>query len=135
MIRGPPRSTHTNPLCPYTSLLRSTDLPYHRLSYPPLCCVIANGETVLHQVVYGNRIIGIEYLVQPDTMLNPGKFTASAATALVQQLGYGAYAIRSKRKPRNDPRQSASPDQPAEPEMEVIGIAHVRTPVIKETNV
>src|SRR3546814_9806625 len=68
----------------------ATDLPSHRLSYPPLCCVIANGETVLHPVVYGNRMIGIEYLVQPEKMLNPGKFTASAAPALMQQLGYGA---------------------------------------------
>src|SRR3546814_14354983 len=34
----------------------ATDLPSHRLSYPPLCCAIANGEPVSPQVVSGNPI-------------------------------------------------------------------------------
>jgi hypothetical protein len=44
------------------------DLPGHDLLYPQLSCVIGNGETIAHQVRYGNRVIGFEWRVDPATM-------------------------------------------------------------------
>jgi hypothetical protein len=44
------------------------DMPAHDLLYPRLSCIIGNGETIAHQVLYGNRVIGFEWRVDPATM-------------------------------------------------------------------
>jgi hypothetical protein len=49
------------------------DLPFHRLSFPPMAAVISNSEVVSHEVVYGRRVVGGEFVCSESDMLDPGK--------------------------------------------------------------
>jgi hypothetical protein len=49
------------------------DLPYHELRFPQLSIVLGNAESIGHGVKYGNRVIGGEFFVPPEEMLNPRK--------------------------------------------------------------
>lgn len=64
-------------------------LPRHRISYPPLSCVIANGETVFHEVLYGNRMIAGEFFTDVRTMQAPDKFIGRQVAEAMQRLGIG----------------------------------------------
>lgn len=64
-------------------------LPRHRISYPTLSCVIANGETVFHQVTYGNRMIAGEFFTPVETMQAPGKFIGKQVTEALQRFRIG----------------------------------------------
>jgi hypothetical protein len=46
------------------------EVPAHEVHFPRLSCVLANGETVAHQVVYGNRMVAFEWRVDPETMID-----------------------------------------------------------------
>jgi hypothetical protein len=62
-------------------------LPRHRISYPTLSCVIANGETVFHEVTYGNRMIAGEFFTVSQTMRSPEKFIGRQVAETMQRLG------------------------------------------------
>lgn len=64
-------------------------LPRHRISYPTLSCVIANGETVFHEVTYGNRMIAGELFTPVETMRTPDKFIGRQVADTLQRLGIG----------------------------------------------
>ena len=67
------------------------DVPAHDLLYPRLSCIIGNGETIAHQVLYGNRVIGFEWRVDPATMVNPG----GLAYHRLQQIRAAETAVRA----------------------------------------
>lgn len=64
-------------------------LPRHRISYPTLSCVVANGETVFHEVTYGNRMIGGEFFTVSQTMRSPDKFIGRQVAETMRRLGIG----------------------------------------------
>jgi hypothetical protein len=49
------------------------DLPYHELRFPQLSIALGNAESIGHGVKYGNRVIGGEFFVPPEEMLDPRK--------------------------------------------------------------
>lgn len=49
------------------------DLPYHELRFPQHSMLIGNAESIAHGVKYGNRVIGGEFFVSPEQMLDPQK--------------------------------------------------------------
>jgi hypothetical protein len=65
-------------------------LPYHKLAYPTMSAVICNSEAVAHEVVYGRRVIGGEFLCAQEDMLDPGKLTHRCLRGWLEQ---GNYAI------------------------------------------
>lgn len=48
-------------------------LPYHELRFPQLSIVLGNAESIGHGVKYGNRVIGGEFFVTPEQMLDSRK--------------------------------------------------------------
>lgn len=48
-------------------------MPYHELRFPHLSAVLGNAESIGHGVKFGNRVIGGEFFVPPEEMLNPRK--------------------------------------------------------------
>lgn len=70
----------------------STNIPFHTIAYPGLSCVIANGETIFHQVTYGNRMIAGEYSVDTQSMMCPENFIARRLPQVMDRLGYGLRA-------------------------------------------
>jgi hypothetical protein len=67
-------------------------VPRHTLRYPGLSCVIGNGETVLHEVVSGNRMIAMEYRTTIDSMLKPEKYIGTVLPKHMRDLGYSPQA-------------------------------------------
>jgi hypothetical protein len=63
-------------------------LPYHKLEYPPMAAVICNGEAVAHEVVYGLRTIGAEFMCHYRDMLDPAKHTHHALRGWLEGAGY-----------------------------------------------
>ena len=51
------------------------NLPYHEFAYPTMSAVISNSEVIAHEVVYGRRVVGGEFLCDQRDMLDPGKLT------------------------------------------------------------
>ncbi len=49
------------------------NLPCHRIAFPTMSAVISNAEVVAHEVVYGRRVVGGEFVCDQDDMLDPGK--------------------------------------------------------------
>lgn len=66
--------------------------PRHAVHYPQLACVIGNGETVLHEVVSGNRMIGMEFMCGVENMLRPDKFIGKVLPQHMRDLGYAPTA-------------------------------------------
>ncbi len=64
------------------------DLPYHNLVYPPMSAVICNGEAVAHEVVYGQRTVGAEFMCYQQDMLDPGKHTHQCMRRWLEGAGY-----------------------------------------------
>lgn len=64
------------------------DLPYHDLAYPPMSAVICNGEAVAHEVVFGQRVVGAEFMCHQRDMLDPGKHTHHRMRGWLEQAGY-----------------------------------------------
>ncbi|QDO98834.1 hypothetical protein FNB15_16835 [Ferrovibrio terrae] len=64
-------------------------LPRHRISYPALSCVIANGETIFHEVTFGNRMIAGEFFTPVETMHAPDKFIGRQVAETMQRFGIG----------------------------------------------
>lgn len=64
--------------------------PRHTIRYPGLSCVMGNGETVLHEVVSGNRMIAMEYMAGIDSMLHPEKYIGTTLPQHMRDLGYAA---------------------------------------------
>jgi len=63
-------------------------LPYHRLTYPAMSAVICNGEAVAHEVVYGQRTVGAEFMCHQQDMLDPNKHTHSCMRGWIEKSGY-----------------------------------------------
>lgn len=66
--------------------------PRHTVRYPGLSCVIGNGETLLHEVVSGNRMIAMEYSAEVGSMLRPDKFIGKVLPQHMRDLGYALTA-------------------------------------------
>jgi hypothetical protein len=58
------------------------EIPAHQVHYPRMSCVLANGETVAHQVLYGNRMVAYEWRVDPETMLDKGQLASTRLARL-----------------------------------------------------
>lgn len=65
-------------------------LPRHVVRYPTFSCVIGNGETLMHEVVSGNRMIALEYRVEVNSMMNPEKYIGTMLPQHLRNLGYTA---------------------------------------------
>lgn len=64
-------SSDLNVLCAQVNASRIREqMPVVRLEIPPGGVVCANGATVMHQLVYGNRMVGLEGFV-PKSSLQP----------------------------------------------------------------
>jgi hypothetical protein len=48
-------------------------LPAHKISFPTLSAVLANGELLCHEIVHGRRMIAAEYTCPYTEMLQPDK--------------------------------------------------------------
>lgn len=85
-------------------------LPYHQFAYPTMSAVISNSEVLAHEVAYGRRVVGGEFLCDQGDMLDPGKLThrclrrwleadeyaiATSAAAVAQRYAHmkGSYAL------------------------------------------
>ena len=68
------------------------DLPFHKIAYPTMSAVICNAEAVAHEVVYGNRVIGGEFLCSQDDMLDPEKLTHRRLRGWLEQRDYAVAA-------------------------------------------
>lgn len=66
--------------------------PRHVVQYPRFSCVFGNGETLLHEVVSGNRMIAMEYAVEIDSMIDPAKYIGTTLPQHMRSLGYPAVA-------------------------------------------
>ncbi|MBI3419244.1 MAG: hypothetical protein HY053_03830 [Proteobacteria bacterium] len=64
--------------------------PYHEIAYPGMSAVIANGETVSHEVIYGRRTVAAEFFCDKNDMLN---FAQHSHLALKTWLKDGGYAL------------------------------------------
>ncbi len=63
-------------------------LPCHDLAYPTLSAVIANGETVAHEVVYGRRVVAAEFFCRSADMLDPDKLSHACLARWLREAGY-----------------------------------------------
>jgi len=63
-------------------------LPAHSIAYPALSAVIANGETLAHEVVYGRRVIGGEFGCHKADMLMPGALSHDCLRGWLEEAGY-----------------------------------------------
>lgn len=61
-------------------------VPSHTIRYPTLSCIIGNGETVLHEVVSGNRMIAMEFAVDIDSMLNPDSYIGAVLPTHIRKF-------------------------------------------------
>ena len=68
------------------------ELPFHRLAYPTMSAVISNSEVVSHEVVYGRRVIGGEFLCEQEDMVDPGKLTHACLRRWLEQNNYSIAA-------------------------------------------
>jgi hypothetical protein len=68
------------------------DLPCHRIAYPTLSAVLANGETVAHEVVYGRRVVAGEFFCQRSDMLSPARHSHACLERWLRDAGYGIAA-------------------------------------------
>lgn len=48
-------------------------IPGHEIHFPQMSAIIANGETLAHQVVFGRRMIAFEALCDARCMLDPSR--------------------------------------------------------------
>ena len=63
-------------------------LPYHKLAFPTMSAVICNSEVVAHEVVYGRRVIGGEFLCLQEDMLDPGKLAHRCLRPWLEESQY-----------------------------------------------
>jgi len=68
------------------------DLPAHTLLYPAMSAVIANGETLAHEVVYGRRVVGGEFMCRKEDMLAPQRLSHDCLRAWLEAAGYAVAA-------------------------------------------
>ena len=58
-----------------TTLIGTTDIlfkePAHRIEWPAMAAVFANGDATAHELVYGRRAIGGDYAVPIEQMVTP----------------------------------------------------------------
>lgn len=64
------------------------DLPYHEIQFPSMSAVIANGETVAHEVVYGRRTVAVEFFCDYHDMLEPARHSHTALKHWITDNGY-----------------------------------------------
>jgi len=64
------------------------ELPYHSVAFPTMSAVFANGESVVHQVIFGRRMVAGEYFCQSRQMLSPEKLTHTCLKKWLQDAGY-----------------------------------------------
>ena len=63
-------------------------LPWHDLNFPHLSMVIANAETVAHEVVFGRRAVSYETTFATDDMIDPKKSSHYLVGNWLSQAGY-----------------------------------------------
>jgi hypothetical protein len=63
-------------------------LPFHEIAYPTMSAVIANGETVAHEVMRGRRCVGVEFFCDKNDMLNPAKHSHIALKTWLRENNY-----------------------------------------------
>ena len=63
-------------------------VPFHKLAYPTMSAVICNSEVVAHEVVYGRRVIGGEFLCSQEDMLDPAKLTHRCLRSWLEEREY-----------------------------------------------
>jgi hypothetical protein len=68
------------------------NLPFHNLAYPTMSAVICNGEAVAHEVIYGQRTVGAEFMCYQHDMLDPTKHTHHCIRQWLEQSGYAIAA-------------------------------------------
>ena len=62
------------------------NLPFHNLAYPTMSAVICNGEAVAHEVIYGQRTVGAEFMCYQHDMLDPKEAHASLHPAMARAI-------------------------------------------------
>ena len=65
-----------------------SSLPCHHIAYPTMSAVIANGETVSHEVVWGQRLVAGEFFCRAEDMLNPDKHSHRNLRRWLEDAGY-----------------------------------------------
>jgi hypothetical protein len=70
--------------------------PAHTLEYPTMSAVFANGETLSHEVVYGRRVVGVEFICQARDMLAPQKLSHRCISGWLREAGYRVAADASQ---------------------------------------
>jgi len=63
-------------------------LPAHELAYPTMSAVFANGETLAHEVVYGRRVVGVEFICRAEDMLAPQRLSHRCMGGWLREAGY-----------------------------------------------
>jgi hypothetical protein len=65
----------TTTLNDITRIIGTTDVlfeePAHRIEWPALAAVFANGDIISHELVYGHRAVGGDFSVKSEDMLHP----------------------------------------------------------------
>ncbi|MCB2107410.1 MAG: hypothetical protein KDE14_06905 [Rhodobacteraceae bacterium] len=83
--RLPPDTNILSEVINRTGLL--TECPWHEVSYPQMSLIIANGESVAHQVLFGRRVIGYEANFLAEDMIEPEKAARSAVAKWITDAG------------------------------------------------
>ena len=65
-------------------------VPLTRLEIPPRGLVFANGPMVVHQVVSGNRMVGLEGFVPRSALLPESRYEGDCAREWIEAAGYTA---------------------------------------------
>ena len=60
------------------------EFPYHHIEWPQLSLILADGESVTHQVLYGNRAIGGDFIVPEQDLLDARGSTERRLTDWLQ---------------------------------------------------
>jgi hypothetical protein len=68
-----------------TGLLAS--LPSHEIRFPQMSAVLANGETVVHQVIHGRRMVAFECACDATDMRDSGKLSHSKVADWIRAAG------------------------------------------------
>lgn len=78
-----------NVLCDVINRSRVLEsMPWHDIKFPQMSAVIANGETVPHQVLFGRRTIGFEGQCDAADMLDPSKLSHARLGSWLSDAGY-----------------------------------------------
>ena len=95
-ILGSTLPSDLNVLCALINKSGALDVcPRVKLEIPPRGIVFANGSTVVHQVVYGNRVIGLEGFMPSKSLFTSGGSEWDKLGPWIKEAGYSCVAERA----------------------------------------